>query len=1784
MKKRILSLVLALSMMISLFPVSALAQTPGGGTAEMAEENGTTYDGPLEIDNDPASKRYGKPVADPSKWFDESSEDTYNYGYKGDGWVYYSWYDRLVLEKGTWDFTYAKPADSSGDRLAEVKCNVTVGKNAVVTDGNFAGYVDNAGMVKDGTYKNPVINLGTIADGVFDSTVQNTGGRLGAHGLANLDKSSENTYGTISGGLFTGGKSGVNWVYNNDQAMITGGVFLSSISYDSGHTRGTITGGVFNNYASGAADGTVFEIRAYNNKGSQYSSSDGKIEIKTAEISDYVNVGSAAWVVLTKNADGVVINPVQITAKLYDKDGKLVEITNINGKPVGKENCDSSYVDDDKKTVQLTMPASDVKLNKPFNLKVIGGNIRVGWNLYDATEAQIPEKTDVTVKASSLVEEPFKEWQVAEGTTRPTGFADGYSLTTNPTKFTMPAGDVTLTAEYYSTTLNMKLDGTPDISNAQSRAEEMSTVYYGMNWEYTEGLNGTPGTLTLTGGTWDFTHYNPANTNTTSFNKAVACYVVINGATVSGGTFANDVWNNGTISGGIFEKTVSNTTGTITGGVFVNKPAGDGRISDGYTLKVDTSSAPNGMLTFVKDLYYDSLKTEIPSAYVVPSDTYKPVISVAGKDVNGDEIRPDNWSVTVNNDPQIKLSRWKGATLLGGTYTLNPGKVENGATVTLHKTKDVYALTVNGGTITSRTGTIDENAKSGNFEKDTVVTVTAVAPESGKYFAGWTLEDGTTLPDDNITSQNGLNNRELTFKMPANEVHLKASYKDYNKTLAFDENGDVITTDREPDGEGGYQGSGWTLSSEKVLTILKGTTLDLNGATVNSNYTVVIEGGETSQNNASITNAVFEGAVTNSGNAEQCYFNGSRLYNVGTISNSTIDVNELAGGGNYVSCLFSQRYSGLSNVRSLTTRNGEKTITARLEEAGKYPVTGTTLYFTNTPKLGVSVLDASGTVEITNVNGDKSYAITPESEGYYTFTAPASGDVILNDAVKYTLTVTNGTIKVGEETKESPATLAEDTVVTVTAAAPESGKYFAGWTASDDVTLKGADDKEINLTDKTLTFQMPTSNVTLTATYEAYETSLVIVDGEPVTTNREPVYEDGKVVGCKGDGWTYINDTLTLSGAFAFAADANTRIDCSVVVGSGAKLSNAAVVGSNATVTNNGTITNCCFGNPSVTVINNGEISNSIFVKKPGSTGTLSGCLFASNDGLTDCWTVDLNYSDGETAYAGLQKNPFEMSVNEFYVIADASGKLPTIKLSKKANDSLPTQVTVTAPDGAQWTQNIGDTDSFDLTIEQPTYKLTLVNAVLVGMTGTEFTENTTIKIKPKFTDEELELDCWSSEPTDFDVSSIYANGDGTYTLKMPGNALTLTANSRKKTYSLTVVNGIIGDEHGTENGEKYAKNAEITLTQKVPENKEFTGWELSGGLEPVSGYELTNTTIKVKMPGHAATATATYKDKAPTTYTLTVDGGYIGDDETNISGKFEANAEIKVTAKAKTGYHFTKWTVEESTLSLSEEKLKANPLTFGMPDGAVSLKANYEKDTPDPVDPNPTPNPDDQPKTYTVTVKGGKINGETKVEGIAKGIKLTVDVDESEVPEGMTFDVWSIRFPEGVKDTLTGDPSVMLHDPHMSFTMPEADITIEAQYRSSELPGEDDGPSTLGTMATVAVGGAAAGILVWQGVSLGVDSYLQLNLPKGVAVPTNRRELVVLLWETAGKPEAALPSLYSDVPAEEIELQKATRWAIDNGLVKPADDSDASRFDPDRYVTKYDVFGAWLKLKKLMK
>ena len=226
--------------------------------------------------------------------------------------------------------------------------------------------------------------------------------------------------------------------------------------------------------------------------------------------------------------------------------------------------------------------------------------------------------------------------------------------------------------------------------------------------------------------------------------------------------------------------------------------------------------------------------------------------------------------------------------------------------------------------------------------------------------------------------------------------------------------------------------------------------------------------------------------------------------------------------------------------------------------------------------------------------------------------------------------------------------------------------------------------------------------------------------------------------------------------------------------------------------------------------------------------------------------------------------------------------------------------------------------------------------------------------------------------------------------------------------------------------------------------------------------------------------------------------------------------------------------------------------------------------------EPEPEPKPEPEPTTYTVTVIGGTIDGKTSVSA-KENDTLTVVLDQNEIPDGMTFDMWSIS-----SSKLSGDINVDYRAEAMTFQMPAEDVTIRAQYRSAEII-EDAAPSPLATAATIAVGGAAAGIVVWQGVNLGVDLYLANALPQGVPVPTDRRALALLLWETAGKPEVALPTLYGDIPAEEIELQKATHWAVQNGLMDAADKKDASFFDPDHYVTKMDVFGAWLRLKKLL-
>ena len=362
-----------------------------------------------------------------------------------------------------------------------------------------------------------------------------------------------------------------------------------------------------------------------------------------------------------------------------------------------------------------------------------------------------------------------------------------------------------------------------------------------------------------------------------------------------------------------------------------------------------------------------------------------------------------------------------------------------------------------------------------------------------------------------------------------------------------------------------------------------------------------------------------------------------------------------------------------------------------------------------------------------------------------------------------------------------------------------------------------------------------------------------------------------------------------------------------------------------------------------------------------------------------------------------------------------------------------------------------------------------------------------------------------------------------------------------------------------------YSYEGTIVTVTADTDITNINGWDIGkfpGGSSYPNGED-DKTTVRFRMPDGPVVLNDTL-------YTLNIiRGTMLG----NTSVSAPAGTELKLDAdKPAEDETFLGWRLSDESLLTSGtlNDPECTTITITMKNASATAEAVFQKDTP----------------AYTLTVTGGGlVNGKTSAV-VEAGDEVCLTVGEMQ--EGMSFNYWDL--PTALTKALTAEDFSNKVE-NLTFTMPDLSeytedtrFTIRLDIRPAELPDDDDGPSVLGTMATVAVGGAAAGILVWQGVSLGVDSYLQLSLPDGVPVPANRIELVKLLWETAGKPDVVLPALYGDVSAEDAELQKATRWAIDNGLVKSADETDASRFDPDRSVSKYEVARAWFKVQQMLK
>ena len=91
------------------------------------------------------------------------------------------------------------------------------------------------------------------------------------------------------------------------------------------------------------------------------------------------------------------------------------------------------------------------------------------------------------------------------------------------------------------------------------------------------------------------------------------------------------------------------------------------------------------------------------------------------------------------------------------------------------------------------------------------------------------------------------------------------------------------------------------------------------------------------------------------------------------------------------------------------------------------------------------------------------------------------------------------------------------------------------------------------------------------------------------------------------------------------------------------------------------------------------------------------------------------------------------------------------------------------------------------------------------------------------------------------------------------------------------------------------------------------------------------------------------------------------------------------------------------------------------------------------------------------------------------------------------------------------------------------------------------------------------------------LSSGLHYALPDGF-IPSTRQELATVLWTTAGKPDPVSTALYTDIPADAIEQQKAARWCAEQGLLS----DHGATFGPDTKVTNARIIRAWNSLKKV--
>lgn len=821
MKKRLLSLLVALCMAVTLLPVSAIT-----AWAEESSSNSTT----LRIE-------YGYPVG---------SGDNHDTDCSGDGWSYDGTNKVLTLapeNPTTYDLT---AIGSIRQDQRSILCSAIIGKNATIKNGNFwntenpGSSITNYGTITSGSYLMPVINHGTITGGIFTSSVSNeSDGTIenGQFGINSFPCTVTNN-GNIKGGIFSkkpdGDKVADGYTLNAESPDANTNASIANLSSSSCY--------IIPNYSHP----TSITVLYYNFPSPQ------SFPIDIAFSNTHILLDD--WAPGASYYDGGDYFSVTFTAPPAKADTVTLSILtrlviDENGYPVGTEGGTQDYsgngwnFDASNNTLTLESGSYDFSGEKnalrPLNPNVHLVVVKPGATLTGGAFKNTPTgegagtfKT-VTLNGTGSItavnglasgDWGNKLYVVKTGNNTITAsepildinrillesvYPDSSNKNTvcinikslNSVSAFNPEADIILNQASHGLPLIMDSDGTPVIDNAPFAPDNNLYNYCGNGWHY-QALSGDPGTVYLESGNYNFLYTDPVNMKGENL-RSVNCGIVNEGSIIEDGIF-NTLAANGqpgstssktpTIKGGTFAAGLLYNDGVITGGAFngkdsvLNKLLGSTVVSD-TALSGDYRSVTvnGGAIVRVNDTrplvpgetVYDLVQGTAWDLYSYAGTVLTVKADADITNINGQEIGKAFGSYYLNGETDKTVVRFE---MPDSDVELNSTKIVVPDPKPEPKPEpepeaSTYTLTVKGGTFTYNGG---EAMTSANVPVDAEVKVTlnqSAVPE-GMVFDLWAMDEASLLGNLAVAYN------EESFTLPAGSVAkgstvtVEAQYRD----------------------------------------------------------------------------------------------------------------------------------------------------------------------------------------------------------------------------------------------------------------------------------------------------------------------------------------------------------------------------------------------------------------------------------------------------------------------------------------------------------------------------------------------------------------------------------------------------------------------------------------------------------------------------------------------------------------------------------------------------------------------------------------------------------------------------------------------------------------------------------------------------------------------------------------------------------------------------------------------------------------------------------------------